>query len=146
MITQARKLTIIEKIIRLKSFEIFEQTRVEQLAEVAMLTQEICFETGATLYSEGQHGDALYFLLDGRVTLEKNGISAFQFEAGEIIGTLAALDHQPRLFSAKAALPLTVLKLDAQALHKLLSRNNEFALAVVRLLCRLIREHRFPME
>lgn len=146
MITEARKLTIIERIIRLKSFELFEQTTVEQLAEVAILTQEFFFETGATLYLEGQGGDAFYFLLDGRVTLEKNGITAFELKAGEIIGTLAAIDHQPHLFSAKAALPLHVLKLDSRALHKLLSRNNEFALAVLRLLCRLIRERRFPME
>jgi CRP-like cAMP-binding protein len=78
--------------------------------------------------------------------LEKNGITAFELKAGEIIGTLSALDHQPHLFSAKARLPLHVLKLDAGALQQLLSRNNEFALAVIRLLCRLIREHRFPME
>ena len=146
MITQVRKLTIIERIIRLKSFEIFEQTTVEQLAEVAILTQEFFFETGATLFLEGQGGDALYFLLDGRVTLEKNGITAFEIKAGEIISTLAALDHQPHLFSAKAGLPLHVLKLDAGALQQLLSRNNEIALAVLRLLCRLIRERRFPME
>ena len=146
MITQAGKLTIIERIIRLKSFELFEQTTVEQLAEVAILTQELFFETGATLYSEGQGGDAFYFLLDGRVTLEKNGITALELKAGEIIGTLAALDHQPHLFSAKAALPLHALKLDARALDKLLSHNNDFAVAVIRLLCRLIREHRFPME
>jgi CRP/FNR family transcriptional regulator len=146
LITQAWKLTIIERIIRLKSFEIFEQTKVEQLAEVATLTQEFFFETGATLYLEGQGGDAFYFLLDGCVILEKNGITAFELKAGEIIGTLSALDHQPHLFSAKARLPLHVLKLDAGALQQLLSRNNEFALAVIRLLCRLIREHRFPME
>ena len=146
MNAQVRKLTIIERIIRLKSFEIFDQTRVEQLAEVAMLTQEFFFESGANLYAEGQSGDALYFILEGRVSLEKNGLTAFHLEAGEIIGTLAALDRRPHLFSAKAAMPLHFLKLDARALHKLLSRNNEFALAVIRLLCRLIREHRFPME
>ncbi|HTN69494.1 MAG TPA: cyclic nucleotide-binding domain-containing protein, partial [Methylomirabilota bacterium] len=68
MAEQYKKLTTIEKMIRLKSVDIFEQATVEQLARIAGLTEEVFLEPGVTIYQEGQTSDALYFLLSGRVT------------------------------------------------------------------------------
>ena len=68
---QDRKLTTIEKVICLKSFDIFEQATVEQLARIAGVTQEVYFEPGQIIYEKGHPDDALNFLLSDCVILEK---------------------------------------------------------------------------
>lgn len=146
MVTQVKKLTTIEKMIRLKSVDIFEQANVEQLARIAGLTQEVDLASGETIYAEGEPSDALYFLLSGRVRFEKSGTPAFEVKEGETFGTLAALILQPHLYSAKAAGVVHILKLDARDFHDLLSLDSGLALAVLRVLCRLIRSGRFTMR
>ena len=68
-----KNLTIIEKVIFLKSVDIFEHATVEQLGRIAELTEEVHFEPGETIFQEGELGDAFYLLLSGRVFIEKNG-------------------------------------------------------------------------
>jgi CRP-like cAMP-binding protein len=136
-------LSTIEKMIGLKSVDIFAHANVEQLARIAALTQEVGLANDATLYIEGQVSDALYFLLDGRMVLEKSGTPSFEVNAGETFGTLAALDRQPHLYTAKAAGAAQILKLEARDFDDLLSLDSGLALAVLRVLCRLIRSGRF---
>jgi CRP-like cAMP-binding protein len=143
---QYKKLTTIEKMIRLKSVDIFEQATVEQLARIAGLTEEVFLEPGVTIYQEGQTSDALYFLLSGRVTLEKNGTAIFDVKEGETFGTLAALDLQSHLYTARAAGPTHLFKLGVRDFHDLLSLDSGLVLAVLRVLCRLIRGGRFAMS
>ena len=62
-------LSTIEKLIFLKSVDIFEHATVEQLGRIAGLTEEVHFAPGETIYQEGELGDAFYLLLSGRVFL-----------------------------------------------------------------------------
>lgn len=146
MVNQGKKLTTLEKMICLKSVDIFERANVEQLARIAGLTQEVDLANGETIYVEGQPSDALYFLLSGRVALDRNGKPAFEINEGETFGALAALDLQPHLYSAKAAGVVRILKLDARDFHELLSLDSGLVLAVLRVLCRLIRGGRFAIS
>ena len=145
MAIQEKKLTTIEKVILLKSVDIFDQATVEQLGRIAGLTEEVYYQAGQTVFEEGQPGDALYFLLSGNVVLEHNGSPAAEIKANEPFGVLAALDLQPRLFTAKASGEVRALKLNAQDFHDLLSLDIELVQAVLRALCRRIREGRLTM-
>ena len=142
---QDKKLTTIEKMIRLKSVDIFEQATVEQLARIAGLVEEVALEAGKTIYQEGHTSDALYFLLSGRVTLEKHGSVAFDVSEGETMGTLAALDLQPHLYTAKTEGPVRLLKLAVRDFQDLLVLDSGLVLGVLRVLCRHIRVGRFAM-
>jgi len=143
---QDRKLTTIEKVICLKSFDIFEQATVEQLARIAGVTQEVYFQPGEIIYEEGHPGDALNFLLSGCVILEKSGKPVLEIKERETFGTSTALDHQPHLFSAKASDLVHVLQLNARDFHDLLALDGGLALAVLRVLCRRFREGYFAMR
>ena len=61
-----KNLTTIEKVIFLKSVDIFEHATIEQLGRIAGLTEEAHFEAGDTIFKEGEPGDAFYLLLSGR--------------------------------------------------------------------------------
>jgi CRP/FNR family transcriptional regulator, cyclic AMP receptor protein len=132
-------LTTIEKVIFLKSVDIFEHATVEQLGRIAGLTEEVHFEPGETIFREGEPGDAFYLLLSGRVSIEKNGNALREMKEREAFGTLEILDFHPRAVTAKTVDQVHALKLNGQEFHDLLSLDIEMVQAVLRMLCGLVR-------
>ena len=132
-------LSIIEKVIFLKSVDIFEHATVEQLGRIAGLTEEVHFESGEPIFQEGEPGDAFYLLLSGRVLIEKNGNALREMKEKEAFGTLEVLDFHPRAVTAKAVDRVRALKLNGQEFHDLLSLDIEMVQAVLRMLCGLVR-------
>lgn len=132
-------LTIIEKIIFLKSVDIFEHATVEQLGRVAGLTEEVHFAPAETIFEEGGPGDAMYLLLSGRVFLDRNGNTLREMKEKEAFGTLEVLDFHPRTVTAKAVDHVRALKINGREFHDLLSLDIEMVEAVFRMLCDLVR-------
>jgi CRP-like cAMP-binding protein len=133
-------LTTIEKIIFLKSVDIFEHATIEQLGRIAGLTEEARFESGQTIFKEGDPGDALYLVLSGRVLIERNGVTIREIEERDAFGTLEVLDFHPRAATAKAAGQVRALKLDGRQFHDLLALDIEMVESVFRMLCGHIRK------
>lgn len=134
-----KDLTIIEKVIFLKSVDIFEHATVEQLGRIAGLTEEVHFQPGETIFKEGDPGDAFYLLLSGRVLIERNGNTIREMQEKEAFGTLEVLDFHPRAITAKALDQVRALKLNGQEFHDLLALDIEMVEAVFRMLCGLVR-------
>lgn len=132
-------LTTIEKVIFLKSVDIFEHATVEQLGRIAGLMEEVNFEAGETIYKEGEPGDALYVVLSGRVLIEIHGSPVRELKEREAFGTLEVLDFHPRAGTTKAIDPVRALKLNGQQFYELLSVDIEMVQAVFRTLCALVR-------
>ena len=132
-------LTTIEKVIFLKSVDIFEHATIEQLGRIAGLTEEVHFKPGEIIFEEGQPGDAFYLLLSGQVFIEKNGNPLREMKEKEAFGTLEVLDFHPRAVTAKAVDQVRALKLNGQEFHDLLSLDIEMVEAVFRMLCGLVR-------
>ena len=132
-------LTTIEKVIFLKSVDIFEHATIEQLGRIAGLTEEVHFEPGEIIFNEGEPGDSFYLLLSGRVFIQRNGNTLREMKEKEAFGTLEVLDFHPRATTAKAADQVRALKLNGQEFHDLLSLDIEMVEAVFRMLCGLVR-------
>lgn len=134
------KLTTIEKVIFLKSVDIFKHAAIEQLGGVAALTEEVHYQPGETIFREGEPTDAIYLILKGRVAVERNGRRVREVGEKQAFGTVAALDLNQAVHTVKAMDPVDALKLNAQDFHDILSLDFELVQAVFRALCRLIRE------
>ncbi len=134
-----KTLTTIEKVIFLKSVDIFEHATVEQLGRIAGLTEEVHFEAEEIIFKEGELGDALYLLLNGRVLIEKNGNTIRELKEKEAFGTLEVLDFHPSAATAKAVDHVLALKRNGQEFYDLLSLDIEMVQAVFRMLCGLVR-------
>lgn len=139
MMDQA-KLTTIEKVIFLKSVDIFKHAAIEELGGVAALTAEVHLEPGETVFREGEAIDAIYLILKGRAGVERNGQILREVGEKQELGTVAALDLCPAIHTVRAIDPVHALKLNAQDFYDLLSVDFELVQAVLRALCRLIRE------
>jgi CRP-like cAMP-binding protein len=139
-VTEQRSLSTVEKVLFLKTVDIFERATIEELGRIAALTEEVRFEAGETIYREGEAVDAIYIILSGRARVENNG--KIVHEAGEksLLGMLAALDFNSALHTVTATQPIHALKLNVQDFEDILSLDFELVKAVFRALAQRLRE------
>lgn len=114
------------------------------MATLATFSREQRYRDGAYLFREGDKGEALYAIVDGRVLISKfipgGGDEALAvFSRGEFFGEMALIDGQPRSADARAeGGPVTVLAVDRGTLAEMLSLDPQASLDFLRLLVRLV--------
>src|SRR5438270_896249 len=111
---------------------------------LATFSTEERFREGSMIFREGEKGDKLYIVLDGRVRISKFipgvGEEALAvLDRGDFFGEMALIDDKPRSADAKAHEgDATVLSIDRATLNEILSMDPHAALQFLNLLCRLI--------
>ena len=58
----ANRLLLVEKVLVLKSLNLFKDTPENILADLAPLMQEIQYEQGVEIFKEGETGDCMYII------------------------------------------------------------------------------------
>jgi NADH:ubiquinone reductase (H+-translocating) len=79
------------------------------------------FEEGETIFSNGDTGDKVYFIVKGEATVERDGTSLATLRAGEVFGEAALLTRQPRNATLRAASALDVVVVSRDAFQELLA-------------------------
>ncbi len=93
-------LTTVEKVIFLQDIDIFEFTSTEDLAHIAAITDEVEFQTGKTIFEEGEISDAMYMGIDGKVRLTRGDQEVMVAQKKDVFGTWALFDDEPRVAKA----------------------------------------------
>jgi NTE family protein len=137
---EEKRLAAIEKVIFLKSVDIFSHATIEELGRVAALTEEVRFEPGEMVFRKGEPTDAIYLILSGSVAIEVNGQIVREVMEKQALGTVAALDRNPAVHTVTAIEPVYALKLNAQDFDDILAVDFELVRAVFHALCQIIRE------
>ena len=101
------------------------------------------FQKGQNIFLEGQKGDRLYIILDGKVRISKNipgvGEEALTIlEKGDFFGEMALIDNASRSADAKAHTNVTVLSIQNQLLTGILSRDVESSYQFLYILCKIL--------
>ena len=78
------------------------------------------FEKGETIFSNGDTGDKVYFIVKGEVTVERNGTTLAALRDGEVFGEAALLTKQPRNATLRAATTLDAVVVSREAFQELL--------------------------
>jgi CRP/FNR family cyclic AMP-dependent transcriptional regulator len=111
---------------------------------LATFSSEERFMEGSMIFREGEKGDKLYIVLDGRVRISKFipgvGEEALAvLDRGDFFGEMALIDEKPRSADAKAhETDATVLSIDRATLNEILSMDPHASLQFLNLLCRMI--------
>jgi len=111
---------------------------------LATFSSEERFREGSMMFREGEKGDKLYIVLDGRVRISKFipgvGEEALTvLDRGDFFGEMALIDDKPRSADAKAHEgDATVLSIDRATLNEILSMDPHASLQFLNLLCRMI--------
>jgi len=111
---------------------------------LATFSSEEKFREGSMIFREGEKGDKLYIVLDGRVRISKFipgvGEEALAvLDRGDFFGEMALIDDKPRSADAKSHDgDATVLSIDRATLNEILSMDPHASLQFLNLLCRMI--------
>lgn len=126
--------------------KLFAEQRLSNL-EINFLTslsQERRLEPDQVIFREGDRGDAMYVVLEGRIMISKYvpgaGEEALAFlERGEYFGEMALIDDQPRSADAKASEDgAVVLAISREVLSGILDIEKLSSLALLEVLCSLV--------
>ena len=96
-------------------------------------------EPGETVFAEGEVADAVYFVLDGKVEVQRHGTAMSVEGAGSIIGESALLASATHRGAAVARSAARLARLERAQLKELMNANADFALHVMAALALRLR-------
>jgi CRP/FNR family transcriptional regulator, cyclic AMP receptor protein len=133
-------ISTVEKVLFLKSVDLFSKIPGEDLAQIAGISQEVNFENGELILQEGEMGDSMYLIVDGQVMIHRLGQQLTKLGEREAFGEMAILDNEPRSASVTAAKDVTCLKVEREDFYELMSEKIEIAYGIIRVLTSRLRD------
>ena len=84
------------KVNTLRNMPLFQHLSYVELVEVLNIAELQNFQAGQLLFREGEPGDALFLVLEGRIRIEKNAIELALLGPGGHFGEMALMDKTSR--------------------------------------------------
>ncbi|HRN89853.1 Crp/Fnr family transcriptional regulator [Hyphomicrobium sp.] len=118
---------------------------------VAQEMRETSFGNGQSIFARGDEGRDIYLVTTGRVrlsvlTAEGRELSFAHAEPGHVFGEIAVLDGGVRTADATAVTKVSAYTLSKGALTRLINERAIVREAVIRFLCRRVREADHQLE
>ena len=134
---------LFEKVLLLKSSDIFNEINTEDLRFVADALEEERFFAGDRIFEKNDRGEYMYLITEGEVgiALDKNSDNyVATMSVGECFGEMNLLDDLPRSASAVVVKDSTLLKLSRARLRGLIMSYPELGLGMLKSLSLKLRE------
>ncbi|MCK5689255.1 cyclic nucleotide-binding domain-containing protein [Myxococcota bacterium] len=133
-------ITTVEKVLFLKGVDLFRTIPGEELSHIALIADEVAFDPDEAVFAEGDHGDAMYLIVEGKVKVH-SGEKVFA-ELGEksVFGEMAILDSEPRSASITAISDVTALEITREEFDEILAEKPEIARGIISVLTYRLRE------
>jgi HEAT repeat protein len=133
-----------ERLLALKEIPLFKNLSLDQLEAVHQITKEVEYLPGEVILEQGERGDELYLLIEGRVRIFINRGLPSEVEKPEqravsSFGEMAVLHDGRRLATVVAADRSHLLCLDGNSLRELLIQMPEISLEMFRVLVERVR-------
>ena len=93
----------------LRNVSLFASCSTKDLQKIAKSGDEISMPAGSLIVDQGQTGREAFVLLDGSVTVRRNGKKVATLGPGTIVGELSLLDHGPRTATVTCESDCTLL-------------------------------------
>ena len=132
--------SVIEKTLLLKSVNLFKNIPGDILSKIAQLAKEVEIGFDEKVFDQGDHGDSLYIIINGKIRITQNEKSITILKEGDCIGEMALLDQEPRSAGALAMVDSILLKIDQEGFYELMSTNPEIMKQIVMILTQRVRE------
>jgi CRP/FNR family cyclic AMP-dependent transcriptional regulator len=133
-------LSTVEKILFLKSVDLFCTLPGNDLAHIAMVTEEIDVEDGEQFIVQGEQGDALFLVIDGSVRIHVRGVGdVATLGESDMVGEMSILDSEPRTADCFASGQTTLLKLRKGEFDDILSERPEIGRGIIKVLTERLR-------
>ena len=131
----------VQNIQRLMAIPPLRKFETESLRQLIVLSKIREYKSGENIIAEGEKDKWIYFLLTGKVQVEKEGVPvAVIDEEGELFGEMRTLDGMVRSASATAMTKTTCLAVDMSASERLSTKDEraKFLLILYRVITEFI--------
>jgi hypothetical protein len=139
------ELALPDIVLKLKSIEIFEGLSVGELAAVASVTEDISYGSDETVIKEGEPGETLYFILEGKVAVIKTETDGMEvtldhISAGDHFGEMSLFEEIPRTATIRTTEPCRMLFLHKQEFDEMVREYPQIALKICKVFSGRIRK------
>lgn len=111
----------------LRRIKLFADLADEQLEVFVRMMELQSFKQFATVVKAGDHGDAMYLVLEGEVRarnlIDGRETTLGTMSVGDFFGEIALLDHGPRSADVVANQPSVLLKISAASVERLVKES-----------------------
>jgi CRP/FNR family transcriptional regulator, cyclic AMP receptor protein len=133
-------ISTVEKVLFLKSIDLFRTLPSEELAQIAEIAEEQPLAAGDQVFAMGDPGDALYLIVEGKVKVHRDDRELVRLGERDVFGEMAVLDSEPRSASVTAVEEAVVLKIGRDDFRDILGERPEIAMGIIKVLIRRLRE------
>ena len=109
-----------DKVELLRNVPLFAACSTKELRRIAAIADELAFREGKILTKQGGPGREMFIILDGTVTVERNGAQVNQLGPGDFLGEGALVLRKPRNATITAISPLRALVITDANFNELL--------------------------
>jgi len=139
--------------VALKTSKLFGGMLSAELEALEHTAQVKAYKAGRNIFQEGDPGDGLYLILEGKVQItcllgQDQRTVLSRLDAGDFFGEMAVLDNQPRSATATAETDATVYFILRDDLMKVLERSPSLAANLVKEFSQRMRDfnHQYTRE
>ncbi len=134
-------LLAIERVLVLKSVDLFSGVPEEVLAALAEVMEEQEYHADDPVYEKGATGRSMFIIVEGSVKVHDGDRTFIELGERDFFGELTTLDPAPHSASVTAE-SLRLLGLDREALYELMADHPEVLRKIIHELCERLRGKR----
>ncbi len=134
------ELNIIEKVIALEAVDLLKNLSAEQLSRIASIAKEVRFPPGRNVLAPDANPDSLFVILEGAVSIERDGAELHVARENEVLGAWALFDPEPLAVTAKTVQDTRLLRINRDDFYDLLSDNSEITASIFAMLVKRFRQ------
>ena len=125
-------LTTVEKVIFLQDVDIFQMISTEDLARLGAIAEEIEYKKDQVVFQINELSDSMYMVIDGKVSLDRDGDTVMFAGPKDVFGTWALFDDEARVVNATVVEPSILLRIDKEDFIDLLADNVQITQSVLK--------------
>ena len=134
----------LERVLLLREIPIFSDLSPEDLQQIAAIASEQWFPKDTTIFRQDEQGNVMFIIVDGHVHVLRSANGREQLLAqrgpGDFVGEMAIIESAPRLARLLAQDDVRVLAIEGDTFKGILRERPEVSLAVLKSVCRRLRE------
>ncbi|HVN86654.1 MAG TPA: cyclic nucleotide-binding domain-containing protein [Candidatus Binatia bacterium] len=130
----------VDILLYLRGLDLFSRVSTRDLSELAGVVHEENYPSGAAIVREGDFGDCMYILVEGEVSITREGHLIKRLKPGEFFGEMSLFDGETRSATASATTRLRLLRLERTDLLHLMDEQPSIAIAMCQTLSSRVRD------
>jgi HEAT repeat protein len=123
-----------EFMLALRRIDLFATLEPTELERVASIAEEAVYDDGALIGSEGDLGDELHIIIEGEVSVTRDGATIATRGAGDVVGEMSLITRQPRMASLVAAGTVRTVRIGYRDFEVMVRERPDILLGVARVL------------